>query len=116
MATSCPGDAFPWDELLKRLEDKQLEPITIKIGDKVLDGQREGENPVIGPVRDMLEAVGCTVDYDDATKTVTITPPDPCANCPKLAESVIERGKLFAEATQLRQIISQASGVLSRAN
>lgn len=36
-----------------------------------------------------------------------------CNNCQKVNEQIIERGKLFAEVTRLRQIISQASGVLA---
>lgn len=36
-----------------------------------------------------------------------------CNNCQRVNEQIIERGKLFAEVTRLRQIISQASGVLA---
>jgi N-acetylmuramoyl-L-alanine amidase len=38
---------------------------------------------------------------------------DPCANCQKVNELIIESGKIFAENTRLRQIISQVQGVLS---
>jgi len=96
MATSCPGTAFPWDELMKRLEAKKMDPIKIKIGDKVFEGQREGENPVIGPVRAIAEAMGGTVAWDEATKTVTVIP-----------------GGYYAENQILRQKIKQAYGVLA---
>jgi hypothetical protein len=95
MATSCPGDAFPWDELLKRLEDKQLEPITIKIGDKVIAGQLDGDTTT-GPVRAIAEAMGGAVAWDEATKTVTVIP-----------------GGYYAENQILRQKIKQAYGVLA---
>lgn len=38
---------------------------------------------------------------------------DPCVNCARVNELIIERGTLFAENTKLRQIIAQANGILS---
>lgn len=38
---------------------------------------------------------------------------DPCVNCARVNELIIERGTLFAENTKLRQVIAQASGVLA---
>ena len=40
---------------------------------------------------------------------------DPCRNCTKVNELIVERGNLFAEASRLRQIIKQAQGDLAAA-
>ena len=76
MSTSCPGTAFPWKEFLKRLErGNTMDPITINIGDKVITGQLEGDTTT-GPVRAIAEAMGGTVTWDEATKTVTVAQND----------------------------------------
>lgn len=38
-----------------------------------------------------------------------------CDNCPKVTELLLEKSKLFAENSRLRQIISQAENVLAAA-
>lgn len=40
---------------------------------------------------------------------------DPCRNCQRVNELIVERGNLFAEASRLRQIIRQAQGDLAAA-
>ena len=40
---------------------------------------------------------------------------DPCRNCARVNELIVERGNLFAEASRLRQIIKQAQGDLAAA-
>ena len=56
-------------------------------------------------------AWGLVVAFDLQKKVVT----DPCANCQKVNDLIVERGSLFAENTRLRQIISQAESVLASA-
>ena len=56
-------------------------------------------------------AWGLVVAFDLQKKVVT----DPCANCQKVNDLIVERGNLFAENTKLRQIISQAEGILASA-
>ena len=96
--TSCPGDSFPWDELMKRLEGDEnvSESITIKIGDKTITGQLEGEIST-GPVRAIVEAMGGTVVWDESAKTVTVTQPD--------------KYKLYADNQILRQKLKQVAGI-----
>lgn len=100
--TSCPGDSFPWDELTNKLGDFKMDQITIKIGATTITGQLEGGTST-GPVRAIAEAMGGAVAWDDATKTVTVTPLD-------------DRYKLYSENQRLRQVINQAYGVLGSAS
>lgn len=55
-------------------------------------------------------AWGCVRALDLKLKAV-----DPCLNCQRVNELIIERGNLFAENTKLRQIIKQAQGDLAAA-
>lgn len=96
---NCPGAGFPWDRLFNDLKGGAImDTIRINIGDKSFVGQREGDNPVTGPVRAMLEALGCTVTWDEKTKAVFVTPSE---------------SKLYAENQRLRQVIKQAGGILA---
>ena len=57
-------------------------------------------------VRDYLDRLLATVAPVEVA-------PDPCANCAKYNDLLIEKSKLFAEVSKLRQIINQAAGVLA---
>lgn len=95
--TSCPGNSFPWDELMQRLEGgNNVVPVTIKIADKEIAGQLDGDIST-APVRAIVEAMGGTVAWDDATKSVTVTPPN--------------QYDLYAENQRLRQILKQLAGI-----
>ncbi len=102
-ATSCPGANYPLTEIQERsfatVTQAQTEKVTIKIGDKVFEGQKEIDGPSTGPVRDVAEALGATVAWDEATKTVTVTPPD--------------QYKLYDENQRMRQVIKNAYTNLS---
>lgn len=83
-STSCPGDSFPWDEMLERLSRMDPQPgpepapvpavqgtVKIKVGGVVLDGMLINDR-AYAPVRALAEALGRTVEWDGATMTVTI--------------------------------------------
>lgn len=74
MATACPGKNFPWDELRKRLEeeDEVLPQVKIKVDGKILTGFIKNDLSY-APVRALAETLGYKVDWDDKTRTVTIT-------------------------------------------
>lgn len=108
--TACPGQNFPLHEIQEQSfvkTDPAPEPspatatemVTIKIGDKVIDGYKETDGPAIGPVRAIAEALGAIVEWNEETKTVKIIPVN----------------KYYDEAQRLRQIIQQAHGTLSGA-
>lgn len=48
-------------------------------------------------------------------RTLNLKMKDPCRNCQRVNELIIERGNLFAEASRLRQIIKQVQGDLAAA-
>jgi N-acetyl-anhydromuramyl-L-alanine amidase AmpD len=74
MATACPGENFPWEELRERLEDDEMAVETkIKVNGQVLTGYILKDNRSYAPVRALAEALGAKVDWDDKTKTVIIT-------------------------------------------
>jgi N-acetyl-anhydromuramyl-L-alanine amidase AmpD len=74
VATACPGKNFPWDELRKRLEeeDEVLPQVKIKVDGKILTGFIKNDLSY-APVRALAETLGYKVDWDDKTRTVTIT-------------------------------------------
>ena len=74
MPTACPGKNFPWAELRKRLEeeDEVLPQVKIKVDGKILTGFIKNDLSY-APVRALAETLGYKVDWDDKTRTVTIT-------------------------------------------
>lgn len=96
--TSCPGDMFPWKELVQRLQGGReiVEAVKIKVAGKELEGHIiDGHS--FGPARDIAEALNATVIWDESTKTVTITPPD--------------RDGLYAENQRLKQLVKQIADI-----
>lgn len=76
-ATACPGKLFPWAELMKRLEEKdmpdtqEMKPVIIKVGGREI-GAVEIGGRTIAPVRALAEALGHEVKWDEATQTIII--------------------------------------------
>lgn len=79
---NCPGADFPWTRLfndLKGVQTKRMENITIPVeAVKILAAGKEFTGVIInnrtyGVVREILEALGHTVAWDDTTKSVKIT-------------------------------------------
>ncbi|MDT3427684.1 N-acetyl-anhydromuramyl-L-alanine amidase AmpD [Paenibacillus forsythiae] len=72
----CPGPKFPWSRLYQALkEDDKVakdQVVAVKVnGKKVADGVVD-EGTTYIPARAVAEALGATVTYDAATKTVNI--------------------------------------------
>jgi N-acetylmuramoyl-L-alanine amidase len=66
---------------------------------------------------------GNSIVRDYLTELITTEAPvqteptaDPCANCAKCTELLLEKSKLFDELSKARQIINQAKGVLAAMN
>lgn len=73
-STACPGRLFPWDKLKLRLEDDEMATeAKIKVNGQVLIGYILSDNRSYAPVRALAEALGAKVDWEDKTKTATIT-------------------------------------------
>lgn len=64
-----PGDRFPWDRLFKDLATDDAVPI--RVGGTVVQGMLVG-NKTYAPVRDLLEALGRTVKWDESTRSIDI--------------------------------------------
>lgn len=74
MATSCPGDKFPWTKLIEMLHTgagNQPEKTVIKAGGKVFDAIIIN-NTTFAPVRAVAEALGRTVTWDGVNRVVII--------------------------------------------
>ena len=69
-ATSCPGNLFPWQELLDRL-NRPADEVTILVKDKKLTGKLINGQTWI-PLRPVLEVLGHKVTWDGITRKVTV--------------------------------------------
>jgi N-acetylmuramoyl-L-alanine amidase CwlA len=86
------------------MEAKAVEEITIKIGAKAIKGTLQNGVSRVS-VREMAEALGCTVRWVQPENAVIVEPADAAA-------LAVERDKLYSENCRMRQLISQAKGIL----
>lgn len=101
--TACPGVNYPLHEIQKESfigGAPATEKVIIKVGGQSLEGSKEADGPAMGPVRAIAEALGAVVDWDEMSKTVTITPP-------------AEHYKQFEENQRLKQVIKHVHGILA---
>lgn len=70
----CPGPAFPWDRLFADLQASRLGPdeCWIEVSGRRMKGKLI-DGHAWGPVRALVEPLGVTVTWDDATRTVRVT-------------------------------------------
>jgi len=69
-ATSCPGDLFPWQELLDRL-NRPADTVTIAAGGQTFTGKLiDGQTWI--PLRPVLGALGHKVIWDGVARKVTV--------------------------------------------
>ena len=76
MATACPGDAFPLDEIRAQVRQGAsvapgMPTITVKVGSQALTGVLIGQSSY-APVKALAEALGRTVIWDGPNNTVII--------------------------------------------
>ena len=69
-ATSCPGDLFPWQELMDRLNRPADEVFIIAGGQKLTGKLIDGQTWI--PLRAVLEALGHKVTWDGTARKVTV--------------------------------------------
>ena len=69
-ATSCPGDLFPWQELMDRL-NRPADEVGIIVGGKRFSGKLiDGQTWI--PLRAVLESLGHKVTWDGIARKVTV--------------------------------------------
>lgn len=69
---NCPGPMFPWDRLFADLaKPEHSSSVNITVGDRIIEGVIINDRSYT-PVRDLAEALGHSVQWDAATRTVKI--------------------------------------------
>lgn len=74
--TSCPGKNFPWEALVREMENGAVKPevekeITVRVGTKILKGYLI-RGQAYAPVRALVDALNHTVAWDEAKQEVVV--------------------------------------------
>ncbi|MNC52123.1 hypothetical protein D3C75_1014490 [compost metagenome] len=75
----CPGPKFPWSRLYEALKTKEAKvvnkdvKVTVKVNGKKIEGGVLDAGVTYLPVKAIAQALGLTVGWDQASKTVTLT-------------------------------------------
>lgn len=74
--TSCPGKNFPWEALMREMENGAVKPevekeVTVRVGTKILKGYLINGR-VYAPVRTLVDALNRTVAWDEAKQEVVV--------------------------------------------